>query len=131
MFKLSTKTQYGLRAVIYLAVNGKRFCSIKEISKAEGIPFDYLEKILSKLEKSGFIKSKKGVSGGYALARKPKAMGAGELVSVLEGGLALTKCSLGTAVCGRQGNCLAKKLWQKIQKAINQTLNSLTLADLL
>ena len=130
MLKLSTKTQYGLRAIVYLAKNKSKFCSLKEISDAEEISFDYLEKIMSKLKKASFLKSKKGVLGGYQLKKNPKAIKAGDLVKILEGDLALVKCAGAVGVCDKEKNCLTRALWQKTQKAISQALDSLTLADL-
>ena len=72
--QISKKSQYGLRALVYLAkeASSDTVCSIKEISKAEDIPFDFLEKILSELEKEDLVKAKKGAQGGYFLNKKPK-----------------------------------------------------------
>jgi len=131
--KLSTRTQYGLRALVYLAKKDKKICSLKEISEKEGIPFDYLEKIISRLIKNGFIESKKGISGGYLLAKRPKQINVGEVVNVLEGNMSLVSCMSGInkISCSRERQCLTKSLWQKIQNAIVKTLEKITLADLL
>jgi Rrf2 family protein len=128
MFKISTKSQYGLRAVVYLARQNK-ICRLKEISKNENIPLDYLEKIFSKLEKAKFIKSKKGFQGGYFLARKPSEIKIGEMIKVLENKFYLVKCI--ENFCPREKKCLVKNFWRKIQKAFISTLNSFTLSDLL
>jgi len=133
--KISTKSQYGLRAMVYLAKvfkKGKVF-SLREIAKKEGISFDYLEKIISKLEKAGLVKSKKGVRGGYFLARLPKKIRIGDIVRVLEGEMALVKCIAKKVEysCPRERKCLTKSFWKKIQDSLNSVLNSLTLADLI
>jgi Rrf2 family protein len=127
--RVSTKSQYGLRAMIYLAKNKNRICPLKEISKKEGIPFDYLEKIISKLEKKGLVKAKKGVHGGYFLAKKPSEIKIGELIESLEEKPNLVKCL--RYFCPRSKRCSAKFFWQKLNKSINSTLNSVTLADLI
>lgn len=131
--KLSTRTQYGLRALVYLAKKDKKICSLKEMSNKEGIPFDYLEKIISRLIKSGFIESKKGVSGGYLLKKRPKQIKIGDVINILEGNLSLVSCMRGRdkKICPREKQCLTKGLWQKIQDAITNTLKKITLADLL
>jgi len=102
--KLSTRTQYGLRALVYLAKKDKKVCSLREISDKEGIPFDYLEKIISRMIKGGFVESKKGVSGGYLLSRRPKQIKVGEVVSILEGNFSLVSCIKGKdkKVCGKK-----------------------------
>jgi Rrf2 family cysteine metabolism transcriptional repressor len=131
--RFSTKSQYGLRAMVYLAKCKNKICPLKLISQSEGISFDYLEKILSKLEKASLIKAKKGVQGGYSLAKIPKRIKLGEIIRVLEGEMALVSCiAKGKKfVCPRNKKCLTKNFWKKIQDSLNKTLNSLTLADLI
>lgn len=134
--------------MVYLAKSKKPICPLKEISETEEIPFDYLEKILSKLEKAGLIRAKKGVQGGYFLARPPQKIKVGEIIRVLEGEMVLVKClprsprpRFGGGVlrgiakkerylCPRERRCLTKNFWKKIQDSLDSALNSLTLADL-
>jgi len=131
--RFSTKSQYGLRAMVYLAKCKNKICPLKLISQEEGISFDYLEKILSKLEKANLIKAKKGVQGGYFLSKPSKRIKLGEIIRVLEGEMALVKCVAKNKkfVCPRNKKCLTKNFWKKIQDSLNKTLNSLTLADLI
>ncbi|MFH1582469.1 MAG: Rrf2 family transcriptional regulator [bacterium] len=135
MFKISTKSQYGLRAMIYLARCKKKICPLKDISKGEEISFDYLEKIISKLEKSGLVKAKKGSQGGYYLSKKPSRIKIGEIIYSLEGDKQLVKCisygNLKKIVCSREKGCYAKLLWEKVHDSLKKTLNSITLADLI
>jgi Rrf2 family protein len=132
MLKISAKSQYGLRAMVYLAGRKRNISSLKTISEKEEISFDYLEKIISKLEKAGLLKAKKGVQGGYFLAKSPGKIKVGEIIKTLEGELALVKCIAKTkrCICPRSKGCLTKNFWKKIQDSLNNTLNSLTLADL-
>lgn len=118
--------------MICLAMSKGEFSPLKEISKREGISFDYLEKIFSKLEKAKLIKSKKGVQGGYFLAKKPSKIKLGEIIRALEGEVALVKCIAKQKkfLCPRGGECLTRNFWKKIQDSLNKTLDSLTLADL-
>lgn len=127
--KISKKSQYGLRAMIYLAKSKKKIVSLSEIAKEEKIPFDYLEKIFSKLKKSGLIKTKKGVQGGYFLAYTPSKIKTGKIIKVLEDEITLVKCI--KYFCPREKKCLSKNFWEKIQKSLNKTLNSLKLSDLI
>jgi Rrf2 family protein len=129
--KISAKSQYGLRAMVYLAKCKSRICSLKEVSKKEDIPFDYLEKIISKLEKAGFLFSKKGVQGGYSLSRKPSRIKVGEIVGVLEGEAPLVKCLTKKCFCSKIKKCRTIGVWKKLEHSINVSLNSITLADLI
>ncbi|MBZ9572012.1 RrF2 family transcriptional regulator [Patescibacteria group bacterium] len=134
--KISKKSQYGLRAMVYLA-NPRlkdKACPLKKISKDEEIPFDFLEKIFSKLEKAGLIKAKRGIQGGYFLAREPKKITVGKIIRILEGTIAPVRCiakEKGIKFhCPRKKICKTFNVWQKIQDILNSTLNSITLADL-
>jgi len=135
MIKISTKSQYGLRAMVYLARFQDKICPLRVISKKEGISFDYLEKIILKLEKTGLIKSKKGAQGGYSLGKKPSKIKIGEIIRTLEGNTGLVKCMAlgkrGKYHCSRERKCLTKNFWKKIQDSLNSALNSITLADLI
>lgn len=127
--RISTKSQYGLRAMVYLAMCKKKICPLKEISKKEGISFDYLEKIIAKLEKAGLVKAKKGVEGGYFLTRNPKKIKVGEIIKTLEGEMCLVKCI--SNYCPRKKICRTMSVWKKLYDSINSALNSITLYDLI
>ena len=83
--KISKKTQYGLRAMIFLARGKGKVFSLKEISEKEKIPYDFLEKIILRLKNAGFLKAKKGPIGGYYLSRAPEKIKVGKIIEVLEG----------------------------------------------
>lgn len=127
--KISKKSQYGLRAMIYLAKNKDKVCSLREISKNEKIPFDYLEKIISKLKKEKLVKAKKGICGGYFLAKKPEKIKVNQIIRALESRSPLVDCL--EYFCPLEKKCLAKNFWQRLNKAINLALNSITLANLI
>jgi len=131
MLKISTRSQYGLRAMIFLAKRQNEISSLRKISQEEGISFDYLEKIVSKLEKAGLIKSKKGIQGGYILSKKPSRTKIWEIISALED-KRLVKC-VGdkSCFCSREKGCFAKPLWEKLYKSLIKTLDSTTLGDLI
>ncbi len=129
MFKVSKKAQYGLRAMIFLAnvQKTKKPYSTKEISQKEGIPFDFLEKIIGQLERAGLVNSKKGVFGGYLLGSHPKKIAIGRITEILEGRISPVSCSF----CAKQKKCLSKNVWDKVKESLQKTLNSITLADLI
>ncbi|MFH1451101.1 MAG: Rrf2 family transcriptional regulator [bacterium] len=129
--RFSTRSQYGLRALAYLALNRQRPVSLKEISQAENISFYYLEKILLKLRKSGFINSQKGAHGGYFLNGSPRKIKIGAVIESLEGKMAVVKCIGGKFTCPQAKKCLTRGLWQKIQKTVITSLDSFTLNDLI
>jgi Rrf2 family protein len=127
--KISTKAQYGLRAMAYLANNPGKVCPIKEIAAAENISPDYLEKIVSKLEKGGFVSAKKGKSGGYTLAKMPGKIRLGDLIGVLEGRKTLVKCLDGK--CPKCRGCVSKNVWETVQARLDAMLNKITLQNII
>jgi Rrf2 family protein len=125
--QISKKSQYGLRAMVYLAKkNRKEFFSLKDISEKESIPFDFLEKIMSELEKQKLVKAKKGIQGGYVLAKSAGKITARDIVETLENTTAVN-CSF----CGKSRKCLTKNVWRKIDDSISKTLKAITLKSLI
>jgi len=135
--RISKRTQYGLRAMVYLANPSlqNKPCSLKKISKDENIPFNFLEKIFLKLKKYRLINAKKGVQGGYLLSRPPQKIKVSEIIKVLEGTIAPVFCIAKEKekkiFCPRKKICKTKQVWKKIQDALDSTLKSITLADLI
>ncbi len=125
--KISKKTQYGLRALVYLAQNN--FSSIKKIATEEKIPYYYLEKIFSQLEKANIIKGKKGALGGYSLVKKNIKLN--EIFQALDEKMLLVSCLDKNNKCFKEKTCLTKKLWQNLQKKQQDYFNSITLKDLI
>lgn len=128
IMKISKKAQYGLTAMVHLAGSkkNKKAISIRQISNIEGVPFEFLSKIFSDLEKAKLVKGKHGVNGGYTLIKSPQKITAKDIVMVLE-----NTTSVDCSFCGRSKKCLTKNVWRKIDTAIDKTLKSITLADLI
>jgi Rrf2 family iron-sulfur cluster assembly transcriptional regulator len=129
--KISTKVQYGLRAMAYLAQNSleNRAVSIREIAIREKMPADYLEKIFAKLLKVNLLAAKKGVRGGYIMSRPAAEIKVSEIFNAIENPATKVKCIDGK--CSHQADCLTKNLWVKMQGAVNDFLESVTLEDLI
>ncbi len=124
--------------MIYLAAASakeKKICSIKEISDKENIPFDYLEKVVSRLERKGLLKSKRGAKGGYLLNRSADKISVGEVAAALEKTTAVVRCLASASrekyKCPKRKKCRAVGAWTKIQRALNAALDSVTLEDLI
>ena len=129
--KISKKTQYGLRAMIHLALKENEFQSLREISAEQGIPFNYLEKICSQLEKKKLLESRKGVNGGYILSISPKKIKVGTVMRALEEKMSLVECMDSSCFCDKRKNCLTVKAWVKLQESLEKTVDSISLYDLL
>ncbi len=87
--KVSRRGEYGVRALCHLAErHGEGVVQIREIAAQESIPAKFLEGILLDLKRAGFLRSRRGAEGGYALARSPETIMLGEVIRLLDGPLA-------------------------------------------
>jgi Rrf2 family protein len=136
--KVAKKTEYGLRAMVCLALMGgqKQAVALPAIAQSEQIPEQFLDQIFAKLRRAGFIKSQRGVNGGYLLSRPPEKISIGELVRVLEGSLSPIGCvteenSDPGDFCGRFSACHTRNVWLRVMNAITHALDSLTLAEVM
>ena len=129
--KLSTRTRYGIRAVIELAENyGQGPVQLKMISKDQDISIKYLEQIISLLKSSGIVGSSRGAKGGYFLAKPPNQIKLSECFNCLEGPIVTVECVDNQSYCKNTKNCVARDVWSEIEKAIIAVLDSLTLQDM-
>jgi Rrf2 family protein len=133
--KLSTKSTYGLRAMVNIALgHGSGAVSVKEISAKEGISGVYLEQLLNKLRRKELVKSVRGPSGGYTLSKKPGGITVKDIVLALEGNISPVDCASGReswkTKCGKGKNCISRIVWTKLAKSINDCLDAITLEDL-
>ena len=129
--RISSRCEYGLRAMVYLAGrDDERPVPLPEIAAGEGIPAPFLERILARLRESGLVKATRGVSGGYQLARDPGAIAVGDVVTALEGPLSLVGCVPDDGACERAKSCASRVVWRRLDSAISGALNSITLEDL-
>jgi len=129
--KLSTKGRYGTRAMLELGLGyGTGPVSLKDIAKRQGISARYLERMMAALVSSGLVRSSRGQNGGFSLAKPPADITLHEIIRVLEGSVAPVACVDEPAVCKRVNICITHDIWIKLEKAVRDTLESITLEDM-
>lgn len=129
--KISKKAYYGLRAVLTLTQSAKPL-SIHAIAEAEHLPEDYLEKILQVLRRGGIVEAKKGVTGGYVLAKPADKLSTWDIIRVLDGPMKMfTPPVKGTLPCLQVSHCQTNQVWRVLEEKIEHTLSDMTLASLL
>ncbi len=130
--RVSTKGRYALQLMFDLAVyNSGEPISLKDIARRQGISEKYLEQIIAVLNKSGYVKSVRGAQGGYMLKMKPEEYTVGMILRLTEGDLAPVECVVDGNECDRQVGCVMSVVWKKMYAAINEVIDSITLADML
>lgn len=130
--KISTRGRYALRLMIDLATNNDgNPIRIKDVAERQGISDKYLEQIISVLNKAGYVKSLRGPQGGYVLRKKPEEYTVGMILRLTEGSLAPVACvEEDETDCPRQKRCYTYVLWKKINNAINDVVDTVTIKDL-
>jgi Rrf2 family cysteine metabolism transcriptional repressor len=129
--KLSTRTRYGTRALLELALHGGRGpVSLKDIARQQQISLPYLEQLIAPLIAGGVIRSTKGPKGGISLAKKPGDIRLSEITRMLEGSLAPVECIDNPEVCKRSGSCATRDIWSELRDVMDDFLATTTLQDL-
>jgi len=125
---LTRFTDYGLRALIFLALAPERMGSIAEVAAAYDISESHMTKVVHKLGQAGLADTVRGRNGGLRLARDAASIGIGEVVRAMEPELALVECQAGN-FCAIGGMCKLQRIVDEAQAALMAVLDKYTLAD--
>ena len=129
--KISTKGRYALRLMLELALHdANQWISVKEIAKNQEISGKYLEQIITQLHRAMLVQSVRGAQGGYRLAESPAQYTVGRILRLMEGSLAPVECVDGEGDCSRADRCVTIEVWRALKEAIDNVVDSITLADL-
>jgi Rrf2 family protein len=131
--KISTKGRYALRLMLDLALyEDEGYVKIKDIAKRQDLSDKYLEQIITILSRASYVKSIRGASGGYKLAKLPAEYTVGMILRLTEGSLSPVSCLDGDiSECERYDNCATLEVWKRLNDAINEVVDNITLADLM
>lgn len=129
--KLSTRTRYGIRAILELAENyGNGPLQLRVIARHQGVSVKYLEQLMAMLKSAGIVRSVRGSKGGYILAKIPDQIKVSECFECLEGPVITTECVEDEGFCERTNDCIARQVWTEVQKTVMGVLQSMTLQSL-
>ena len=131
--KLSTKSRYGLRILLQIALETETQDSAKgkSIAEKQEITEAYLEQIMIPLKSSGIVKTIRGCYGGYVLNKAPEEISVLDVIEVFEGKIQLVKCSDGNGKkCPRHDICMATDVWEHLSEILKTEAGKITLASL-
>jgi len=131
MFKVSKMADYGLLIMVYLARHDDTSFNAKSIAEKLHLNLPTVSKLLKTLAGSGLLSSQRGARGGYSLARAATDISMVDILTCIEGEIALTECSHDVHQCNLEAICSTMNHWQVINRAIVGTLSSISLQDLL
>jgi Rrf2 family protein len=129
--KISTKGQYGLRALVDLAAHdsGKPVL-LGQIAERQQLSKRYLERLFTMLRDRGIVRSVRGAAGGYLMNRAPREIPVAEVLEVLEGPLIPVDCFSDQSQCKLRDRCITHELWVELEDCIRHTLANISLEDL-
>jgi Rrf2 family protein len=126
--KVSVATKYGIRGLIYLANNRRKWpINVEEVAARTSVPKSYLLKIFRNLSVGGVVRATRGKDGGFALQRDPAVISLRDIVESIEGPVFLSPCTAGDEHCEHSGYCGAVGYWRLIQRNLMDNLGSVTL----
>ena len=131
--RVSTRGDYASRALLSLALHGAETpTSVRDIAERTGLPQPYLEQILLALKGAGLVRSKRGVGGGYVLARPPEEISLAQIVSAVDGPIAAGDFGEPheNGACDHEGQCVLLAVWADVGETIRTHLQSYSLADM-
>ena len=130
--KISTKGRYALRLLLELALHDQgETIALKTLASRQEISEKYAEQIIGILAKAGYVKSVRGSSGGYYLAKDPEEYTVGDVLRLTEGSLSPVSCvECCEEPCDKIDDCVTITVWQQLSDAINRVVDGVTLADL-
>ena len=131
--KVSTRGDYAARALLSLALHGSDHpTSVKEIAERTALPQPYLEQILLALKGAGLVRSKRGVGGGYVLARDPADIPLSAIVSAVDGPIVAGDFAEPhtNGACDHEGQCVLLAVWADVGEHMRRYLDGLSLADI-
>jgi len=131
MLRLNRLTDYGVVVLTQMSRNPKGLRTAPQISQETGVPLPTVAKLLSTLAHGDLIQSHRGAAGGYTLNRPAEDISVAEIIQALEGPIALTACVEGSQDdCGVAALCPMRGNWDRVNKAIQEALSEVTLADM-
>lgn len=129
--RIPMKVDYGVRALVELAMRyGDGPAPTATIAARQGIPEPYLERLMSTLNKAGFVHSRRGPQGGHLLARPPYRINLYDIMQELDGNASPLKCLSLPTDCMFADCCAQQEIWHSVEETIRQALEATTLAHL-
>lgn len=131
---MSTRGDYACRALLSLALHADEGgpTSVRDIAERTGLPQPYLEQILLALKGAGLVRSKRGVGGGYVLARAPSEIRLSEIISAVDGPITLGDFGEPhqDGACDHEGQCVLLAIWKQAGEHMRRHLEGYTLAHI-
>ena len=131
MLRVSKLTDYATVLMAALAELPEELASASDLAERAQIELPTVSKLLKQLAGAGLIESRRGVNGGYRLARPARDISVLDIVTAIEGPIGMTECCTESGLCDHESHCGVRVNWLRISEAIRTALQGVTLADML
>ncbi|MEI8033211.1 MAG: Rrf2 family transcriptional regulator [Chlorobiaceae bacterium] len=128
---LTKNTDYAIRALLALAANRGSYQSAKSIATDQGMPYQFLRRLLQELLKRNLIVSKGGVQGGFMLERDPDSITVTELIEIFQGKVQVSECMFRKQICGNRARCVLRHEIMRIEQVVQSEFEKVTIGKLL
>lgn len=132
MIRMTRQTDYGIVLMTCMASLPERpVHTARDLSREAHLSLPMVSKILKVLARKGLLISHRGVKGGYSLAHRPEEINVNQIITAIEGPIAMTTCSYDTpGLCGQEPLCPVRSNWQQINRAVRAALECITLREM-
>ena len=131
MLRITKQTDYGIVLLTHLANDRERLVNAADLAEETSLPQPMVAKIMKLLARAGILESHRGVNGGYCFAEDPEDLSVAQVINALEGRIAITECTDDTdGLCPQESVCAVRSNWNRINLAIQDALDSISLAEM-
>ncbi len=128
---LNKKTDYAIRALLVLAEKKDSFLSVREVSKNQNIPYQFLRRILQELIKNKLVDSREGGKGGFKISKNPDLINLVDVIKIFQGNIQLVECMFRKQLCGNRKTCVLRREIKKIERIVDEKFKGISIAKLL
>lgn len=132
MIRMTRLTDYGIMLLTHIAGDPELLThNARDLAARSHLPLPTVSKILKVLARQGLLVAHRGVKGGFSLARRPEEVSVAEIISALEGPIAITECSVhAPRRCELERLCPVGSNWQRINQVVREALENITLSEM-
>jgi FeS assembly SUF system regulator len=131
MLRVTKLADYGIVMLTRFAAQPDAVLNARDVAREVKLPLPVVSKVLKLLARDGMLISQRGMKGGYGLARKPEEITIASIIRALEGPIAMTECTDRVrGDCGMENNCPVRGNWHRINSAIHEALDQITLSQM-
>lgn len=130
MLRISKLTDYAILVMVELSENHGEVMNAQVLAGETHLELPTVSKVLKLLAKAGLVKSFRGANGGYSIVRRAHRINVAEIISAIEGPIAMTECSVEVGLCSQEQVCNLRSNWRKISSAVARAMEGVSLAEM-